>query len=250
MENDFFTDREIDRAAAESRRVRDLDDQQNEVSGRDVGRQQKFLGKDNPNGSAAQRRKNQQAASMTALQVMLANDAEYAALYNDVSDLLGRAESATELALQEAEQDLSEAQSALGDAMDGANRLPDGTVIFRDANGNVRDENGELIEGEELDGVVWKDDAPSYEDYMTRKQAIEDARQQIEALRRYQIDVLGRARDRMNDPDNPISREELDRIQKDIEEQAQPAVKSRLEPDASEASPQRTSALNMDVPKA
>ena len=154
MENDFFTDKELDRAAAESRRERDFDDQQNEISGRDVGRQQKFLGKDNPNGSAAQRRKNQQAASMTALQVMLANDSEYAALYNGLNDLLGHAETATELALQQAEQDLSEAQDALSDTMDAANRLPDGTVIFRDADGNVRDENGQLIEGEELDGVV------------------------------------------------------------------------------------------------
>ena len=80
---------------------------------------------------------------------------------------------------------------------------------------------------------------------MTRKQGIEDARQRIEDLRHYQIDVLGRARDRMNDPDNPPSKEELDRIRKDIEDNMPKAVQQYMPAEQSAAPPEQTAGIEL-----
>src|SRR3546814_20712795 len=111
-------------------------------------------------------------------------DPEYAALYNEVSDLLSRAEAATEAALIDAEQDLSTANSELDQTLDKANRLPDGTAVFRSKDGTIYTENGKPVEGEEAAGVVWKDKAPSYADFLMKKRASETARERNEEFRR------------------------------------------------------------------
>lgn len=50
MDNNNFSDNDIDRNAAESRRAENFDDLQNEIAGREVGRTHKFLNKDMPSG--------------------------------------------------------------------------------------------------------------------------------------------------------------------------------------------------------
>ncbi|MCG8605448.1 hypothetical protein MJD09_10675 [bacterium] len=190
-----------------------------------------------------------QDVHLSALETLLANDPEYAALYEHVSNLLNDAEAATEAALAQAETDLGDAEAALEETMENANRLPDGTAVFRDKDGNIRTEDGRIIEGEEAESIVWKDDAPSYEDYLQRKQEIEDLRQRIEELRRYLIDVIGDARDRINDPDNPPTKEELERIEREIREKAPEAVRAATDIEAPETDHPKAASHEIEVLK-
>lgn len=224
------TSEETDKATRQAQT--NFDDLQNELAGREVGRVRRFLpGEDiGPDGVKKDKGLEVELLALSALEKMM-QDPEYAALYERVSDLLSRAEEATQAALDEAETELNGANEAMDETMAGANRLPDGTAVFKDKDGTIRTEDGRIVEGEEAEGIVWKDKAPSYEEYLARKQAVEETRRRIEELRRYQVEVLGRARDRMNDHDNPPTPEELRKMQRDIIERADPEVRSEVEPE-------------------
>lgn len=199
-----------------AKRQRDFDDLQLELSGQDTGRMQRF-GAGNTNKRMAERKKDEQfSKQLTALQRLLENDPVYAALHSEVMDLLAKAETAADAALDQAREDLQSAEAGLQDIQEGANQLPDGTRIYKDADGQVWTEDGRLVPKEDLGGVVWKDGAASYEDYLRQKQTIEDAKARIHDIEDYLYKVLGPARGRLTDPDNPPSKDDLDRIKDDI----------------------------------
>ncbi|EKE68469.1 hypothetical protein [Oceanibaculum indicum] len=176
-----------------------------------------------------QRHADRTKAQLTALEALLASDPAYAALYNDTFDRLRGAETATEAAIAATETAVAEAQQELADTLDRASSLPDGRKAFRDpATGDVYDENGRLVEGDDLAAIVWRDDAPTWQDYQSKRQASTDARDRLDDLRRYQTDVLGRARDRLTDPDNPPTPDELNEIQENIQKQMPAHVRDHL----------------------
>ena len=177
------------------RRLQDLEDYQNELAGRETGRAARFL-PPGARGGQSKERQERERRNWSRLQMLLYTDPAYTALYNDTMDLLTSAEAATEKALANAEQELS-------DLLDNAARLPDGRAVFMDGDGNVWTESGKPVDPAKAEGIEWPDDSPSYEEYLKRRQAVDE-------IRRYQVDVLGHARDRMTDPDNPPSTDELE----------------------------------------
>jgi hypothetical protein len=201
--DDFSNDDKIELSAAELKRAQDFDDSQNELAGRDAGRISRFFNDSRRDSIAERQRKNADTVQfLTNLQILM-QDPEYAALYKDVTDLLSRAEVATDKALMRAE-------AALEDILDKAARLPDGGKVFMDKDGQVRSENGAIVDVAIAEGIVWPEDAPSYEDY-TR------TRQRIDEVREYQVGVLGHARERLSDEENPAQKDELESIQNDIQ---------------------------------
>lgn len=203
--------------AAEKRSAQDFDDHQAAIAGRSTGRILPRLGQNTPDAQSRRDRKHGDAIeTLSNLQLMM-QDPEYAALYNDVSGLLDRAEEATERALGQAELALIQSSDTLNDTLANANKLPDGTAVFKDANGNVWTANGRLVDKSEAESIVWADGAASYEDYLQQKEAVENAQLRIEELRLYQVDVLGNARDRLEDEENPLSKDELEALKNDIE---------------------------------
>ena len=212
------------------RRQRDFDDQQHELAGREVGRQSRFLSEGGGAARGARRKGGDARSHLSALERLLQNDPAYAALYHDTMDLLTCAERATESALESAEHALSEAEEALQGILEKANKLPDGGAVFKDAHGNIRTEDGRLVEAHELEGQDWHDGAPSYEDYLAQKKTRDEARNTVDDLRHYQVHVLGNARDRMSDPANPPSKEEMEGIQEDIKNKASQEVRNEIEP--------------------
>ncbi|SDG29109.1 hypothetical protein [Thalassobaculum litoreum] len=220
LDDDEFHDREARLEAEQRRRIHD--DLANETAGRETGRIKRLDHPgEEPVGARDRKEKEERdrTASLTRLQVLL-NDPTYRALYNDTFDQLRTAETATEAALEEAHAALSQTETDLQSTLDNAARLPDGTRVFRDADGNIRTEDGELVSGPDAETIVWKGGEPSYEDLLARRKAEGDARQRVEDLLRYQNDVLGPAHDRMEDPDNPPTPDELKQIQDDIEQGA------------------------------
>ena len=68
--------------------------------------------------------------------------------------------------------------------------------------------------------MVWKDDAPTYEDYLTKKQAAEEAQRTLMELERYQVETLGTARETLTKEKEPASRDQIAETLKDMEERA------------------------------
>lgn len=217
MDNNDLSNNETDRDMAETRHGQDFDDLQNEIAGRETGRNSRFLSKGNAEAQETERKKNHDRVQQTALDILLQNNPEYAALYNETMDLIRRAEIQAEQFLRELESGLSSAQDTMKETLDNANKLPDGTAVFKDADGNVWTADGRKVGPEEAAGIEWKKGGVSYEDYLKQKQAIEDFKRQIDEVHHYQVDVLGRARDRMTDPDNPPSMDDIKGISQDIQ---------------------------------
>lgn len=216
MASDFSDNDEINQSVAETHRQQDFDDLQNEIAGRETGRSSRFIGKGNAEVKESERKRNSERVQQTALEIMLQNDSTYATLYSDIMELIRQAEIQAEELLGELEAGLASAQDTMKETLDNSNKLPDGTAVFKDTDGNIWTENGRKVGPEEAAGIEWKDGDVSYEDYLKQKQAIEDFKRRIDEVHHYQVDVLGRARDRMTDPDNPPSMDDLNGIKGNI----------------------------------
>ncbi|MCP5366721.1 MAG: hypothetical protein H6907_09945 [Hyphomicrobiales bacterium] len=218
-----------------------------ETAGVSVGRIRRFL----PEGAhpdTIRKRREKEQEQLSALMARL-SDPEYAALYNDTRDRLTRAERATEYALAEAAETLGQAKKAWDDGLNGASILPDGTRVFRDADGDALTEDGKRVEGDELGDIRWRDDAISYEEYLARKKALDQAQRAYDAVLRYQVDILGRVRDRLGNEEQPPSKQDLRDFQDDIEKKMPSAVVKRMEPDSPAVGHASAPSADMDVPK-
>lgn len=226
----------------------DRTDLANEMAGRDVGRIERFL----PEGAsprANKKRKERERERLSRLLQLLQSDPEYAALYEDTMSRLRDAENATAQALTQATKELHTANDELSNTMDRANRLSDGTRVFKDLEGRIRNKNGDLIDGEVLDQIVWRDDAPTYEEFLAKKKAAEQAQHNVDAILRYQVDVLGNARQRLTDEDNPPTKGELKDIQNDIDSRVPEIVKKHDPAQFSSAAPVIKNSASVDIPK-
>lgn len=206
-------------ALTEKQRQIDLDDLGNEMAGRETGRNSRFRNKEDSNSEAAQRRRANTQAHMTALETMLLNDPEYAKIYNDTMDLLAEAEQVVEGALAQAEQALKQSSEELQTMLDNASQLPDGRKVFRDEEGQVWTADNERVSPEEAESIVWKDGSPSHTDFQKQKQLHQDRQQRYDDLYDSRYNVLGDIRNRMEDQDNPVAKEDVKGIQDTIEEQ-------------------------------
>ena len=211
------------------RRQRDFDDLQNEATGRDVGRISRFLAEGDARSAEAKRRTAEREQTRRSLALLL-EDPIYRARYETTWDALRQAEMASDRALDHLTEQITHATSALQQMEDGAARLPDGTMVFRDETGMVRRADGTAI-GETLTAtILWDGHEPSYEDYVAARErlaSLEDAQRSVE---RYQTDVVGAARERLDDEENPPSLEELDAILGNIEARMPEVVREHVTP--------------------
>lgn len=212
-------DQEIERQdakATERRREQDREDYNNEIAGREAPRIARFLGEAHRNdGNTRQRKREKTVDTVTRLHQML-NDPAYAALYDDTNAVLRRYEQAAERALEKAKDDYAALKIR-------AATLPGGRAVFLDRNGDVRTEYGGLVDAALVGGGVWPRGAPTYED-------LQSAKDRVDAVRRYQVNDLGTARNELEDEDNPPAKERLEAIQRDLADNASPSVRAELEP--------------------
>ena len=203
-------------AAQVAGRKRDFDDLQNELAGRETGRQERFFPGDERSASAERKKQGSEQAFRSMLDMLLA-DPVYRARYEQVMTRLREAEQATEAALDRISNLIGETEDAVRDMEDRAAKLPDGTMVFRDANGVVRRADGSVVEAYLVDTILWSGNEPSYEDYRAQQDRLADLEESRAEVERYRDDVLGPARDRITDASNPPSLDELDAIMDDIE---------------------------------
>ena len=205
-------------------------DLQNEIAQRDeVPRQKRFLVNGDPENIKDQKQKNKEHFVISALEMLL-RDPEYAALYYETKDMIIRLMSMTEKAIENEKQQLNDLEENHIRLLVNSNKLSDGRLVFKNQQGQVITENKEHITDPVLlESIVWQDNAPSYEDYISSRDKIEKSQNKIDALTDYQINVLGTSKDRLENEDDPPSKEELQQIKENILNNAPEAIKEQLE---------------------
>lgn len=197
--------------------TRDRVDLAHEMAGLETGRIKRFLA-DGASGYAADTdEKKAKREYRSLLDMLLAEDPQYAALYNKVSEKVIHASRAVDQALIEANQRLDAADRELRLLRESAAELPDGTKVFHsDVDGNTYTEHGTQLSTEEARDIQTPDDAPSWEEYRASQDAHESAAQRVEKLEGYR-DTLDAAEERLNDPNNPYSKEELEDLNAEVD---------------------------------
>lgn len=240
-------DEHPDKVSAARKRKQDLDDFHNEIGGRDVGRIRRFLPEDaRPDHSG--RRTERQSRIDSALMSLLQSDPAYAALYDEVSDTLDKAQGLTIDALANVNLRIDDAAAKLEDMEDGASTLPDGTIVFRDADGLVLTGDGHKLTADELGRVNWKEGAASWEEYRRQKEILQKAAVERAAILKYQHEVLDPARQHLNS-DKPPSKEELRELQRRIEDMSPMANEAKAEPETVPDGPVSETSFVTAIPK-
>jgi hypothetical protein len=215
------------RNAREKQRQENFDDLQREFIGNETGRMWRFL-PESAKLSALDKRRTQERESMSALMMRLLSSPAYAALYRETVDQLGEYERATDRALAKAELQADRSLQSLREGLAGASVLPDGTKVFRDAKGEVWTEDGKRIAKDKTDEIHWREGAISFEEFKARKKAADDAQAEIDALRRYQVDVLGNIRERLMDEENPAPEDQIKDMQNLMKSEMPQGTKSEM----------------------
>ncbi len=195
-----------------NREKQEQDDFNNSMSDRETGRQRWFGYERNStqNKSRKEREKH-------SLQQALALSAAYAKLYQQTMQNLNEAENAVYEAQVKAAETVNEAQNALDQTIEKASTTVDGTAVFRSADGSVYTYDGRLLEGDELDGITWREDEPSWEEYQKQLDDLREKQDYLDRMISHE-QRLAELRTEMEDEDNPPTEERLKEIQKDIEE--------------------------------
>ena len=210
---------------------RDRIDLGNEMAGRDVGRIERFnLSQNDETGPDGRRRKD--GESLSALEQLLLHEPAYRDLYERVTGRLEETEVAVIRALATVRDRIAETRLALDDMLNRAAELPDGTKVFRTRDGTrAYTEDGELLTPEQMAGIQWRDDAPSWEDFTETRDAHEAAVEAEQNILDYQEQVLDPARERIDSGDVP-SREELEEIEERMETEMPDELRAYLGDDA------------------
>jgi len=199
----------------ERRRQQDLDDLQNEIAGCETGRMSRFLPRDerSPEG---QKRKAEQERFNRLMQLL--SDPAYLVVYERTMQALTDAEQAVDRTLLRLELEIAQADAALGNIRAHAARLPDGTRIYRDAQGVVRREDGSIVDDDLAATIMWRGDEPGFDSFSIARDRLADLHAGRDEILTYQNDVLGPARDRLSDEDDPPSVDELHDMLDEIEQ--------------------------------
>jgi len=191
-------------------------DLNHEISGEPTGRIQRFLSENSHDIYGESEKKKAERRYRSMLQMLLAEDAQYAALYSQVTKNLDQAYQAVGQALIDINQRLEDSGRKLQILRENAAEMEDGTKIFLSNEGSIFTEDGKLLNDEEAQKIEFTDSAPSWEEYKAEKEVYDTAsRQQVE-VGIYQRDVLDHARERLNDEDAPPSMDELEELNDQI----------------------------------
>lgn len=205
----------------EKRKRRDFEDQQNELAGRDTGRMVRF-GVGLSQTRDAEEKKRKERAYRDALDRLLASDPEYRMLYEALGDRLGEAEATADQTIEAIQAALATQEDVNQDMRDRAPKIG-GKAVFRYADGRVVDEDGRQIDAVVAAGIVWPANAPSAEDYFSGLARASNLRASLDDWQSFRNVTLGDLRNRYDDRDNPMSKDDLRDALTEIE-RARPAV--------------------------
>lgn len=181
------------KAQADQKRQLDFDDLQREMAGVDVGKIARFL---SPEARELLRKGKVESGVeeisrlISAHELALMNDAEYAQAYsdyrNDLDDLTDTAEDGR----SKAQALLDRLQSEYDISRLKAGEMPDGTLVYQDENGIARTEDGQEI-GIAADlPIEWTGGETAYEMIDAQREQLEQAGGAVKAWTEFEQDVL------------------------------------------------------------
>jgi hypothetical protein len=235
----------LEEIGTRARRWQDnMDAVQDEIAGRGASRQSR-LGRTREEIEARRTGRSTDIGQYAnQLQMLLATDPEYRAAYEATLDTLTEAESEADQKITDLEAALQKQNEELDALTRRAVALPDGTKVFRAVDGTVWTEDGQNV-SHLATHIEWKGHEPSWEDYLRQRDKAAGLQTQLDAWRHYQVDVLGGARERLSNPDDPPSKDELDEIMRDIKDKAPSALQHspEAEPEAQLSAPVASAAI-------
>jgi len=145
-----------------------------------------------------------------------------------------------QIALRKLEDDIADMEARAAKTLDGK-------PVFRTADGRVVNADGEQLPPEIAAGIQWPANAPNAEDYFAAKQRQGELIAGLEEWQGYRNDTLGGIRDRYEDRENPMSKDDL-RAAQDAIEQSTPAISGlEITPASVEVQP-AVSATSQNIP--
>ena len=200
-----LTDDDIAKQRDASQRL-ERDDYNNAIAGRETGRMTRFGAKSKDEREAEQRKTER--VFRDALDRLM-QDAEYRALYEQLGEDLSGAE-------RNADQTIAAIQIAIGTLEDDiadiearAAKGPDGQLVFKTADGRVVNADGKELPLEIAEGIIWPPNAPSAEAYFGTREQRSELTTQLAAWQGYRNGALGDIRNRYDDRDTPMSKDDL-----------------------------------------
>ncbi|OKL42921.1 hypothetical protein [Pseudovibrio exalbescens] len=201
----------IAKAQKERALQQDRDDYNNELHGNVTGRIQRFLSREAfEDNQSTHSGKKASTAKLSALDILLLNDPEYAKVHKAALDE-NRATQAKVTDLQnQIDRVMAKLDKKIADTLDQAITLPDGRKIFMNKAGEVYSTDGELIDPAIVEGYDWND-RPPLEHYLSLTQnrteliEISDEADTI-SLRN------GERREKLEDSHDPLDHEEIQEL--------------------------------------
>ncbi len=198
----------------ETRKQDDFDNLQHSLSGVETGQQVRHgLSKDTSGGIFGNKRKTITEQIRETLDWLLLNNPAYAGAHEVAMMSLQSAEQAASSVLDKVLSALGREFIALDNLLGRAACLPDGRKVFRDRNGDVRSEDGSIITDDLAMLIVWRGDEPTYEEYQSQMNRVEELRQASDELRGVEVE-LGGIRGELHDNESPPSLERVDELNK------------------------------------
>lgn len=217
----------------------DFQDLQRELSGAGGAKAERFMdGEHSPRDRDRKQRQKATERLLTEL-ARLRLDPAYEAAHQAANDAINDAQAALDIAL--------DANARLiADLEDRAVKLPDGRAVFIRTDGRGETADGEIIPAAIMLTLDIPNDAPTIDAY-------DAARERRRALGGY-ADEIDRARDEVNDPDNPASKERLEEIDTDMDTlirniEGVSSAKTAFEAATASSTEQRGQSLLVSLPK-
>ncbi len=220
----------LERAKEADARLRlDREDYNDAIAGRDSGRMIRFGGKSHTRREIEKKKAEQ--AFRDALELLL-QDPEYRALYEELGSRLASAEIEADTVIADLEATLQDLDAQIADMEARAAKGPDGNPVFKTDDGQTVYADGTALPPEIAEGIIWPPNAPSGTGYFDAKDRRTDGAALLADWQEYRNDTLGGIRDRYEDRENPLSKDDIRDAEREIEDIA-PKISS-LPPEPSE----------------
>ncbi|MEM7288866.1 MAG: hypothetical protein AAF412_00630 [Pseudomonadota bacterium] len=196
------------RIGSERLRADDRDDYNHAMAQPGRGENGRMLEHVNADGAAVIKDRKKRESTERFLREFWRNQ-EYLAQYAAFGDTLRDAETKIQNALVEMRGALANLDSAIKDAQAGGTRLADGRIVFKRDDGSVIDQDLNPVDPADVEGVEFNPNAMRGEDYEALHDVRDSLAQRIKKAERFEIEVLGHARDRYEDQVDRITPQEM-----------------------------------------
>lgn len=206
---------EISKTLSEQDRAQALDDLNNEMAGRDVGRISRFLTRSGENGLVGGKRGQNAGKGLSALDIMLTTSPEYFALHADLSGDLRNAQDRNHGLDERLETAIEAARLDLGSITDQAALLPNGERAFMDEDGVAWTEDDRRIDPAITEGIDWTG-RPLRATYLDARNALTELQDAQDENRLIGV-RLGEIDNTIHDDDAPVTMDEMHEYVDEVE---------------------------------